>query len=117
MLDEKIRDELFNGNNPIYTRIKDSVPTIYGEKCKITNSLIADGCNINGVVEDCIVFRDVKIEEGTVIKKSIIMQNTIIEKNSSLSCVITDKDVTITQNKMLAGSETMPFIINKGKIV
>ncbi len=117
MLNENIRKELFNGVNPVFTRIKDSVPTIYGERCCIENSLIADGCNIKGKVENCIVFRDVKIEEGAVVKDSIIMQNTIIDKDASLSCVITDKDVHISDKVMLAGTKTMPFIINKGKTV
>lgn len=117
LLNFEIRNELFGGENPILTRIKDSVPTIYGEKCHVSNSLIADGCNIDGTVENCIVFRDVKVERGAVIKNSIIMQNTVVRKNSLLSCVITDKDVQITENKILAGSESMPFIINKGKIV
>ena len=117
LLKSSVRKELFMNDNQILTRIKDSVPTIYGENCNVKNSLIADGCNIDGTVENCIVFRDVKVEKGAVIKNSIIMQNTVVRKNSLLSCVITDKDVEITEDKILAGSESMPFIINKGKIV
>ena len=117
LLDKDVRLELFKGKNPILTRIKNSVPTIYGENCKITNSLIADGCTIDGIVENCIIFRDVKIEKGAVVKNSIIMQNTTIEADASLNCVITDKDVNIGTGRFLAGTETMPFIINKGKNV
>ena len=117
LLDTSVRKELFMGKNPILTRIKDSVPTIYGESSKVTNSLIADGCKIDGIVENCIVFRDVKVEEGAVIRNSIIMQNTTIDANAMLSYVITDKDVIISEGRVLAGTETMPFIINKGKKV
>ena len=117
LLKGSVRKELFMNDNQILTRIKDSVPTIYGENCNVKNSLIADGCNIDGTIENCIVFRDVKVEKGAVIKNSIIMQNTVVRKNSLLSCVITDKDVEITEDKILAGSESMPFIINKGKTV
>lgn len=117
LLKGSVRKELFMNDIPVLTRIKDSVPTIYGEKCKISNSLIADGCNINGTVENCIVFRDVKVEEGAVVRNAILMQNTVVKKNSQLNCVITDKDVEIKENKLLAGTESMPFIINKGKIV
>lgn len=117
LLEKDVRLELFMGKNPILTRIKDSVPTIYGESCNVTNSLIADGCKIEGTVENSIVFRDVKIAKGAVVKNSIIMQNTTVEANVSLECVITDKDVVIGEGKTLTGAKTMPFIINKGKIV
>ncbi len=117
LLDKDVRLELFMGKNPVLTRIKDSVPTIYGEQCSVTNSLVADGCTIEGTVENCIVFRDVKIAKGAVVRNSIIMQNTTVAENASLNCVITDKDVNIGEGRLLAGTETMPFIINKGKNV
>ena len=117
LLNTNVRLELFHGKNPILTRIKDSVPTMYGENAKVCNSLIADGSTIDGVVENCIVFRDVKIKKGAVVKNSIIMQGTVIGENSRLEAVITDKDVVIGDDKLLAGTEKMPFIINKGKRV
>ena len=117
LLDKDVRLELFMGKNHILTRIKDSVPTIYGDECNVTNSLIADGSKIEGTVENSIIFRDVKIAKGAVVKNSIIMQNTTVEEGASLDCVITDKDVVIGCGKTLKGTETMPFIINKGKIV
>ena len=117
LLDKNVRLELFNGKNPILTRIKDTVPTIYGNDANIKNSLIADGCSIEGTVENCIIFRDVKIKKGAIVKDSIIMQGTIIEENAIISGVITDKDVVVSADRMLAGTPTMPFIINKGKIV
>ncbi len=117
LLDKDVRMELFMSKNPILTRIKDSVPTIYGENCNVTNSLVADGCTIDGTVENCIIFRDVKIAKGAVVKNSIIMQSTSIGEGATLSCVITDKDVNVSGGRILAGTETMPFIINKGKNV
>lgn len=117
LLDYEVRNQLFASENPIITRIKDSVPTIYGENSHVKNSLVADGCTIDGTVENSIIFRDVKVEKGAVIKNSIIMQNTLVGKNSSLTSVITDKDVTITEEQVLAGTQSTPFIINKGKTV
>ena len=117
LLKSGVRKELFMNDIPVFTRIKDSVPTIYGEHCHIKNSLIADGCNIDGMVENCIIFRDVKVEKGAILKNSIIMQNTKVGKNSLLSHVITDKDVTISDDKILAGTESVPFIINKSSCV
>lgn len=117
MLNSEIRKELFNSERPILTRIKDSVPTKYGDDANVKNSYIADGCVINGVVENSIIFRNVKIERGARIRNSVVMQNTIVESNSSLACVIADKNVRITSNKNLSGCDTLPVVISKGKIV
>ena len=117
MLNSDIRKEIFNEDRPILTRIKDSVPTKYGDSANVKNSYIADGCVINGVVENSIIFRNVKIEKGARIKNSVVMQNTIIEENAALTSVISDKNVRVTSNKTLSGCDTLPVVINKGKIV
>lgn len=117
MLDRETRAEIFGKEQPILTRIKDSVPTKYGDNANVRNSYIADGCVIDGTVENSIIFRNVKIEKGTCIKNSIVMQNTIVEENASLDCVIADKNARITANKTLSGCNTLPVVINKGKIV
>jgi glucose-1-phosphate adenylyltransferase len=117
LLKADIRNDLFGSESKIYTKVKDSVPTIYKDKAKVSNSLIADGCVINGVVENSIVFRNVRIEEGVVLKNSIVMENNVIGKNSSLQYAITDKDVTITENRNISGFITYPIVIVKGKTV
>lgn len=117
LLNEDVRKALYYGEIPILTRIKDSVPTIYGDGSNVKNSLIADGCEIDGTVENCIVFRGVKVEKDAVLKDCIIMQNTVVRSKASLSHIIADKNVEITSGKSLCGSESMPFIINKGKTV
>lgn len=117
LLNKDVRMELFHGKNHILTRIKDSVPTVYGENADVKNSLVADGSKVDGIIENCIIFRDVVIKKGAVVKNSIIMQGTTIEENAKLDCVITEVDVVVTKGKVLTGTDTMPFMINKGKIV
>lgn len=117
LLDYDIRKQLFNEKNKIYTKVKDSMPTIYQDKAKVTNSLIADGCTINGTVENSILFRNVKIEEGAVVKNSIVMETGTVQKNSSLQYAITDKNVTISENRNISGFITYPIVIVKGKTV
>ncbi len=117
MLNSSIRHEIFNGDQPILTRIKDTVPTKYGDNANVKNSYIADGCVIDGEVENSIIFRNVRIEKGARIHNSVVMQNTIVEENSSLNSVISDKNVRITANKTLSGCDTLPVVIHKGKIV
>lgn len=117
MLNSETRNEIFKSEQPILTRIKDSVPTQYGESANVKNSYIADGCVINGDVENSIIFRSVKIEKGAKVKNSVVMQNTVVEGNSSLTSVISDKNARITGSKTISGCDTLPIVINKGKVV
>ena len=115
-LDKNIRDEVFRKVD-IFTKVKDSVPTKYGANAVIKNSLIADGCSIEGTVENSIIFRGVKIGRGTVVKNSILMQGTITGENVSINAIITDKSVVIKDRRVLSGSETHPFYISKNNII
>ena len=116
MLDENIRHEVF-GDRSVFTKIRDSAPTKYGNCAVVKNSLIADGCEIYGEVENSIIFRNVKVGRGAVIKNSIVMQNTVLGENCSLNCIIADKNVTVTGRKNLSGSENHPFYIGKGIMI
>jgi len=115
-LDKKIRDEIFRTVN-VFTKIKDSAPTKYGENAIVKNSLVADGCQIEGEVYNSIIFRGVKIGRGTVIKNSILMQNTMTGENVSLNCMITDKNVIIKDKRVLSGCETHPIFIGKNVVI
>lgn len=117
LLDKEKRDALFKNKLTIYTKIGDNGPAKYGLESNIQNSLIADGCVIEGTVENSILFRGVKVGKDSVIKDSVIMQGTKIGSNCSISSVITDKNVEISDDKVLTGSETYPLYIGKnGKI-
>lgn len=113
LLNPEIRREIFQSDTNILTKIKDSVPTMYGSHCKITNSLIADGCKIDGTVENCVIFRGVHIKKGAVVKNSIIMQDAEISENCQITNVIADKNMSLNEGVVLTGSEHFPFIISK----
>lgn len=117
LLDTDIRNNLFYGSGTIYTKVKDSVPTIYEESAVVKNSLIADGCQIDGTVENSVLFRGVKVAKGAVIKNSIVMENSSIGSNSMLIYAITDKNVSIRENKNISGYATYPIVIVKDKTV
>lgn len=117
MLKKDVRREIFNPQQPILTRTKDSVPTKYGDNAKIINSFVADGCVIDGDVENSIIFRNVKIAKGTKISNSIIMQNSVVETGVSLDYVIIDKNAKITEYKEIKGEKNLPVVVNKGKTV
>lgn len=116
LLKKEVRDELF-GARDIYTKVRDSAPSKYNEQAIVKNSLVSDGCIIEGTVENCILFRGVKVGKGSTIKNSIIMQDTVIGAGVELDCVITDKNVVIRDRRHLAGCEEIPFFIQKGRMV
>ena len=117
LLDNKVWNELFFNPNPIYTKMKDLAPVKYGECSNVKNSLIANGCVIDGEVKNSIIFRNVRIEKGVKIKDSIIMQNTIIDKNSILENVIIDKDCFISKGNKFKGSQSYPTVIEKNTTI
>ncbi|MCQ2484175.1 MAG: glucose-1-phosphate adenylyltransferase subunit GlgD [Clostridia bacterium] len=104
-------------SQPVYTKVKDDVPAIYGLNSEVKNSLIADGCVIEGQVINSVLFRGVHIGKGTVIKDSVLMQNTYVGDNVSLNCVLADKDVVIKPGKVLSGDKTFPIHIGKGIVI
>lgn len=116
-LNRDVQDHLFYSDNQIYTKIKDEVPAKYAKTSNVKNSLVANGCIIEGEVENSILFRGVYVGKGAKIKNSIIMQNSEIYNNSDLEYVILDKSVNIRQGRRLIGDEGFPVIIRKGAIV
>ena len=116
--DKDVRKQLFGvKNRPVYTKVRNSAPTYYSPEAKVTNSLIADGCEIFGEVENSILFRGTKIGKGTKVKNSILFQDTYTGENVVLNCVIADKNVVVRDNKVLSGDETLPFYLAKGKMI
>ena len=118
LLTKEAREGLFGiAERQIYTKIRNSAPTKYTGGAKVVNSLIADGCVIEGTVENSIIFRGVKVGKGCVIKNSILLQDTRVGDNVQLNCVVTDKNAVIKDGRTLSGHETMPFFIGKGMMV
>ena len=101
----------------IYTKIRDDNPTRYINGCKTKNNLVADGCVIEGDVENCVLFRGVKIAKGAKIRNSVLMQDTVVNAGARLDYVVTDKNVTIEVGQELKGTDTQPFYVAKGHTV
>lgn len=116
LLEDENLDGLFAAN-PIYTKIRDDNPTRYIGEAKATNVMVADGCVIEGEIENCILFRGVKVGKGAKVKNCILMQDTVIEPDARMEYVITDKKVTISQRKALQGSDTFPVFVTKRQTV
>ena len=116
--DKKMFDSLFNvESRPIYTKVRNSAPTYYSESSSVHGSLIADGCVIEGTVENSILFRGVKVGRGSVVKNSILFQDTLVGESASLGYTVSDKNVVIRDGVTLSGHSTLPLYIEKGRMV
>uniref|UniRef100_UPI003FEDA50C glucose-1-phosphate adenylyltransferase subunit GlgD n=1 Tax=Candidatus Ventrimonas sp. TaxID=3048889 RepID=UPI003FEDA50C len=113
MLDDKNVDALFYSGDPIYTKIRDDNPTRYINGSRAKNIMAADGCVIEGDVENSILFRGVKIAKGAKVRNCVLMQGTSVEAGASLEYVITDKNVTVTEYKELKGNDAFPVYVAK----
>ena len=116
LFNREIRTELFGGKD-VYTKVNDAPPAKFTETAKVSNSLIADGCLIEGTVENSVLFRGVTVGKGTVVKNCILMSEGTVGENCNISYVISDKDCVIRDGRTLAGCELQPFFINKGTII
>ncbi|NSW90593.1 MAG: glucose-1-phosphate adenylyltransferase subunit GlgD [Firmicutes bacterium] len=117
LLDPVVREELFINNGKIYTKVKDETPAKYNDEAEVRNSIVADGCIIEGRVENSVLFRGVTVRKGAVIKNSIIMQSSSIGENAYIQNVILDKNVVITSSKQFKGEPDWPVIIGKDTVV
>ncbi|MCF0131703.1 MAG: glucose-1-phosphate adenylyltransferase subunit GlgD [Pseudobutyrivibrio sp.] len=116
LLNEQNADALFGGNR-VHTKIRDDNPTRYTDTAFAKNVMAADGCVIEGKVENCILFRGVHIKKGAVVRNCVLMQDTVVGEGAVLEYVITDKNVTVSPNQDLSGTNIFPALVPKGKTV
>ncbi len=116
--DPAARESLFGKKDaPIYTRVHNSAPAVYKTGAKVENSMLADECVIEGTVINSILFRGVKVEKGAVVKNSVLFRGTHVGKNATVNCIVSDKDVYISDSITLSGNDNMPFYIQKNRKV
>jgi len=117
LVKKDVRADIFGGNHPVYTKVRDRVPTYYGAECEIEDVLIADGCMLDGKVENSVLFREVTVEEGAEVEDCIIMNDAVIGKGAKLKYVILDKNVTVSAGAKLYGTKKNPVIVKRGETV
>ena len=117
LINKDIRQDLFYRNHTVYTKVRDRVPSYYGENCNINNCLVADGCMLEGDVSHSVLFRQVRVKEGCSIENCLIMNDTVVGENCQMKHVILDKDVVVRPGSKLFGTPANPIIIKRGEIV
>ena len=117
LLDNETRHHIFGGNHPVYTKVRDRVPCYYGEECEMENCLIADGCMLEGEVEDSVLFRQVTVAPGAKVENCIVFNDCVIGEGAELKYVILDKEITVTPGAKVCGTKEHPIVIKKGETV
>lgn len=79
----------------ISSRTNAEPPHFVGDKAKIINSLITEGCEIHGIVENSVLSNGVIVEEGAYVKDSVIMSGVTIGADSTVNYSIVDSDTVI----------------------
>lgn len=117
LLDPDIRADLFIPSRPIRAKGADKSSTYVGADGVCVNSLVAEGCRIEGVVENSILFPGVYVAAGAVVRDSVLFKGTNILSGAKLAHVICDKDVKVQEDRTLMGHATYPIVVAKGSIV
>ncbi len=117
LIGKDCRHDLFGGNHSVFTKVRDRVPSYYGENCAIQDCIVADGCMLDGNAKNSVLFRQVTIAQGAQVEDSVIMNDAVVGEGAELKCVILDKDVVIRPGAKLYGTPKNPIIIKRGEIV
>ena len=117
LIHKEVRDDLFHFNHTVYTKVRDRVPTYYGDTSEIKNCLVADGCFLEGKVADSVLFREVTICKDAEVSSCVIMNDAVIGEGAELKYAILDKNVTVTPGAKLIGTKHSPIIVKRGETV
>ena len=110
---QKILHEMINNEWPIYTMTNDSCPTVYREEGTAVNSIVGNGCIIEGEVISSIIGRGVVIKKGAVIKNSVIFPASTIDKDVRIENAIVDRYALVSHIKEIKGSEDKPAYVRR----
>ena len=117
ILDTENRRRLFAEDLPVYTKVRDEMPARYGENARVVNSLVADGCVIEGTVENSILARGVRVAPGAHVRNCIIMQDGQVHAGAEIVNCILDKQAVIKRNAQLIGPAAYPIVIAKNVVI
>ena len=114
---KEVREDLFGRNHPVYTKVRDRVPTFYGQNSCVKNCSVADGCLLGGTVTNSVLFRQVTVYPGASVNNCVVMNDTVVGEGAYLENVILDKDVVVRPGTKLCGTSTNPIVVKRGEVV
>ena len=117
LIDIKTAEGLFNPDWPIYTKTNDSCPTQYLEGADVKNSVISNGCVIEGTVENSVIGRGCQIKPGAVVKNSVVLSHTVVGENAHIENQVMDKWAKVVHGNEIIAEEGHPGYIRRDDIL
>ena len=104
----------------IFTRNAARAPQYLGAKSKVINSLVSEGCRINGTVINSVLSGGVVVEEGAIVRDSVIMEDVVIGADSAVYTAIVDSGAILERGAMIgyenASKENVSVIAKASRI-
>lgn len=106
-----------NPMRPILTSTRPTPSTVYGKAASAQNSLVAEGCRIEGRVENSLLFRGAVIGRDSLVRNSVLLGGCVVGEHSYIDTVCADKNVAVRDGVFLVGHPSMPLFIEQGKVI
>lgn len=117
LINIKTAQTLFDSEWSIYTRTNDSCPTHYYGTAEIRNSVVSNGCQVEGTIENSILGRGCIIHKGAVIKNSVVLAGAEIGEGVHVENQVVDKLAKILHVKEVVSDPALPGYIKRGDII
>ena len=104
LLNPNIPLDLYDFEWKIYSRNPIMPPQYIGNNAKLENSMVSEGCYIDGNVDFSVIFEGVTIEEGATVNYSIVMPGTVIRSGAVVEYAIIGEDCTIESGVSVGAS-------------
>lgn len=114
LIDFKTARTLFTDEWPIYTRTNDSCPTQYFDTADVKNSVVSNGCLIEGAIENSIIGRGCEIKQGAVVKNCVVLPGAVIGQDVHAENLVIDKHARLIHVKEVVAEKEHPGYIRRG---
>ncbi|MCX7668577.1 MAG: sugar phosphate nucleotidyltransferase, partial [Anaerolineae bacterium] len=109
LLKEKPELDLYDPSWIIHTRSKERPPVKLGPAGHSRDSLLSNGCVINGTVINSVLSPGVWVEAGAVVRDSVIMNDTIIRSGAVVDRCVLDKEIEVGADAQIGvGDDNTP---------
>ncbi|MBP3486460.1 MAG: glucose-1-phosphate adenylyltransferase, partial [Oscillospiraceae bacterium] len=103
MLAPRSSIDLYDPSWPIYARTPIKPPHVTGPNAKISHSLVTGGCQVDGIVENSVLFHSVTVEEGADVQYSILMPGAVVKAGAKVSYAIVAENAVV-ESEAVVGS-------------
>ena len=98
LLDPNVPFDVWDNSWKIYSRTHNVPPQYVGATAVVENSMVSEGCEVEGAVDFSVLFQSVTIEEGATVRDSIVMPGSVIKKGANVQYAIIGENCIVGEN-------------------